>query len=393
MRSIVISLAASSLLGALVIAQAPTSSENNSRRSRYIVTDLGNVGGSPGGPHFIANNGLASGAATVPNGSMHAFLWFNGLKLDIGAPGLGGAHSAAFGVNEVGQAVGEAETSVPDDEDFCGFNALGLLPTATGCRPFLWEHGAIKRLPTLGGPNGVANSINNRGIVAGFAEKSLPDPDPACPVFQFKPVTWENGRIQELSTLDEPDGVAAAINDHGQVVGASGTCAPFNANSGLYLVENRALLWERGMVTDLGNLGGTGGIAGNHACAINNHGQVVGHSELPNNTTFHGFLWTRENGMRDLDTLPNDAASLALGINDKGEVVGASLAANFNPRAVIWAGDAMTDLNTLIPANSGLHLLLAVSISAGGEIVGLAVTNTGALHGFLATPEHAKNDH
>lgn len=393
MRSIVISLAASSLLGALVIAQAPTSSENNSRRSRYIVTDLGNVGGSPGGLHFIANNGLASGAATVPNGSMHAFLWFNGLKLDIGAPGLGGAHSAAFGVNEVGQAVGEAETSLPDDEDFCGFNALGLLPTATRCLPFLWEHGAMKRLPTLGGPNGVANSINNRGIVAGFAENSLPDPDPACPVFQFKPVIWENGRIQELSTLDEPDGVAAAINDHGQVVGASGTCAPFNANSGLYLVENRALLWERDMVTDLGNLGGTGGIAGNHACAINNHGQVVGHSELPNNTTFHGFLWTRENGMRDLDTLPNDAASLALGINDKGEVVGASLAANFNPRAVIWGGDAMTDLNTLIPANSGLHLLLAVSISAGGEIVGLAVTNTGALHGFLATPKHAKDDH
>jgi uncharacterized membrane protein len=42
------------------------------------------------------------------------------------------------------------------------------------------------------------------------------------------------------------------------------------AHSGLYLGENHALLWERGMVTDLGNLGGTGGIGGNHACAINN---------------------------------------------------------------------------------------------------------------------------
>ncbi len=207
---------------------------------------------------------------------MHAALWFNGLKLDIATHGLGGPNSAALGVNEWGQAVGEAETSTPNGEDFCGFNAFGLVPTATRCRPILWQHGEMTKLPTLGGPNGVASSINNRGVVAGFAETTLPDPDPACPVSQFRPVIWDNGRIQELSTFGDPDGVAAAINDHGQVVGASGTCAPFNANSGLYLVENHALLWERGMVTDLGNLGGTGGIAGNHACAINNRGQAVG---------------------------------------------------------------------------------------------------------------------
>jgi probable HAF family extracellular repeat protein len=209
-------------------------------------------------------------------------------------------------------------------------------------------------------------------------------------VFQFKPVVWDNGHIQELSTFGDPDGVAAAINDRGQVVGASGTCAPFNVNSGLYLVENHALLWEHGLVTDLGNLGGTGGIAGNHACAINNKGQIVGHSELPNNTTFHGFLWTREHGMLDLDTLPNDAASLGLGINDTGEVVGASLDANFNPRAVLWKHDAMTDLNTLIPVNSGLYLLLAVSINSSGQIVGVAVTGTGEVHGFLATPRDSE---
>ena len=124
-----------------------------------------------------------------------------------------------------------------------------------------------------------------------------------------------------------------------------------------------AVLWTSAGLTDLGTLPGD---TSSVAFAINNHGQIVGHSELANNTTFHGFLWTRENGMRDLDTLPHDAASLALGINDKGEVVGASLDANFNPRAVIWGNDAMTDLNTLIPANSGLRLLLAyLSVLAG----------------------------
>ncbi len=45
----------------------------------------------------------------------------------------------------------------------------------------------------------------------------------------------------------------------------------------------------------------------------------------------------------------------------------------------------MTDLNTVIPANSALHLLVAQSINSSGEIVGLTVTSAGEAHGFLAT--------
>jgi probable HAF family extracellular repeat protein len=364
--------------------------EQNSEHTRYTVIDLGAVGGPPGQPYDITNNGLVSGAAAISGGAMHAVLWYKGLKLDIGAPGLGGPNSAAFGISERGQAVGEAQTLEPNDEDFCGFNALGLSPSNTACLPFLWKHGVMTKLPTLGGPNGVANRINNRGEAVGYAEKNTQEN--ACSVFQFEPVVWRNGKIQELQTFPgDPDGVAAWINDKGQVVGASGTCASFNPNSGLYLVENHALLWENGTVTDLGNLGGTGGIAGNHACAINNRGEVVGHSELPNDTTFHGFLWTRKTGMRDLRTLPGDSASLALGLSDKGEVVGASLDANFSPRAFVWENGVMTDLNALIPASSGLYLLLADSINSNGEIVGLGATNSG-LHGFLATPCHRHGD-
>jgi probable HAF family extracellular repeat protein len=386
MKPILTSIAAGSLFAALAIAQpAP----------RYAVTDLGAVGGAPGQPYFITNNGLVSGAAATSGGSMHAVLWYQGLKIDIGTPGLTGLNSAAYGVNELGQTVGTAQTSVPNSEDFCGFNALGLPTSNTACLPFLWQFGMMTKLPTLGGANGVANSVNNRGVVAGWAESTAPDPNKACPVSQFAPVVWENGAIHQLQTHPgDPDGVAAQINDKGQVVGASGTCGAFNPNSGVYLVENHALLWENGAVTDLGNLGGTGGIAGNHACAINNRGQVVGHSELTNDTTFHGFLWTRASGMLDLGTLAGDYASLALGINDGGEVVGASLDAKFNPRAVLWEngqmaweGRQMTDLNTLIPANSGLYLLVAESINSSRQITGLAVTSAGVLHGFLATPQ------
>ena len=39
-----------------------------------------------------------------------------------------------------------------------------------------------------------------------------------------------------------------------------------------------ALLWEKdGTVTGLDKLAGAGGIAGNHGCAVNNQGGVVGH--------------------------------------------------------------------------------------------------------------------
>ena len=69
------------------------------------------------------------------------------------------------------------------------------------------------------------------------------------------------------------------------------------------------MLWEAGAAINLGNLGGDGLFGGHHACAINNRGQVVGHSDLTGDTTFHTFLWTWETGMKDLGTLPGDFAS------------------------------------------------------------------------------------
>jgi probable HAF family extracellular repeat protein len=156
------------------------------------------------------------------------------------------------------------------------------------------------------------------------------------------------------------------------------------------------LLWEKdGSVHDLGNLGGTGGIAGNHACAINNQGQVVGHSELTGNATFYGFLWTSKTGMQPIYPLQGDYASLGLDINDGGVVVGASLDADFNPRAFVVHNGAPVDLNTVASGDAGLYLLFAFAINSSGEIVGLAVDPaTGELHGYLASPNSGEaNDH
>ncbi len=353
--------------------------------ARYTITDLGTLdGGTFSQPFFINRNGMVSGSASLPDGTQNAVLWLNGQMKDIGAPGLGGPNSIAFGDNERGQAVGEAETSTPDPngEDFCGFG------THLTCLPFLWQHGVMTPLPTLGGNNGVANAINNWGEVAGFAENSIPDPGcPAPQVLHFKPVVWEKGVIHKLPTFGgDPDGIAQQINDNGQVVGGSGTCATFNTNFLYNLVPVHALLWEKGKATDLGNLGGkTGQAGGNIAYDINNQGQVVGNSDLPGDTTFHAFLWTGRTGMQDLGTFSGDVASVSISINDAGSVVGASLDANFNPRAFLWEEGVMTDLNTLIAGDSPLYLLTGCSINSRGEITGLGLTSTGEIHTYLAT--------
>jgi len=350
----------------------------------YTVTDLGTLeGGNFSQPFFMNKSGVVSGSSNLADNTQHAVLWVNNLIADLGT--LGGPNSIAFGVNATNLAVGEAETSTsdPNGEDFCGFG------THLICQPFLWDRGVMNALPTLGGNNGVAMAISNRGEVAGFAENSIPDPGcPAPQVLHFKPVVWEKGVIHKLPTFGgDPDGVAQEINDNGEVVGGSGTCATFNVNFLYNLVPVHALLWEKGKATDLGNLGGkTGRAGGNIAYDINNQGQVVGNSDLAGDTTFHAFVWTRRTGMQDLGTLSGDVASLSIGINDAGSVVGASLDANFNLRAFLWEKSVMTDLNTLIVGNSPLYLLSGCSINSRGEITGLGLTSTGEIHTYLATP-------
>jgi probable HAF family extracellular repeat protein len=389
------SMSAVSLLAALwmplrlAAQERSATQEQTTEPTRYTITDLGTLeGGTFSQPFSINRYGLVSGSSSLPNGDQHATLWLEELKVDIGAPGLGGPNSIAFGDNERFQSAGEAETSTPDPkgEDFCGFG------THLTCLPFLWQDGGMIQLPTFGGNNGVAKTISNRGEVAGFAEDSTPDPGcPAPQVLHFKPVVWEKGVIRELPTFGgDPDGVAQQINDNGEVVGGSGTCATFNTNFLYNLVPVHALLWEKGKATDLGNLGGqTGQAGGNIAYDINNQGQVVGNSDLAGDTTFDAFLWTKRTGMKDLGTLSGDVASVSLSINDAGSVVGASLDANFDPRAFLWEKGVMTDLNTLIAGDSPLYLLTGCSINSRGEITGLGLTSTGETHTYLARPTHS----
>src|SRR5205085_1213319 len=113
-------------------------------------------------------------------------------------------------INDQGQVVGWTRTTTAD-------------PNAQ--RAFLWQDGVMHELPTLNGGNSYADHINERGQVLGASDGQS--------------VLWDNGAIIALGFG------ARAMNDRGQVVG------DLNTGSTVH-----AVLWEGGVVTDLGTLEG-----------------------------------------------------------------------------------------------------------------------------------------
>jgi probable HAF family extracellular repeat protein len=344
---------------------------------RYTVTDLGTLGGTLGAAQGINDRGWVVGFATLPGDQIqHSFLWADGIMTDLGTlggPNSGGDQGGNFRPNLRGEVPGFAQTSDPSPLDVsCPFPGPVLI-----CLPFIWKDGVKTQLPTLGGINGAATAINNRGEAMGGANNTTLDSTCPFKFQQFKPVIWKRGEIQELPTVSgDPDGQAFAINDKGQVVGMSTDCLG---------QITHALLWQKnGTVTDIGNLGGANGF--NAAFAINHHGQIVGRSDLPGDTTAHGFLW--EDGMMtDLGTLPGYFSSDVDAINDRGQIAGQSCDINFNCSVVLVENGVMTDLNTFIPAGSPLFLFGSGDINSHGQIVGAALQlSTGEVHAFLATP-------
>jgi probable HAF family extracellular repeat protein len=358
----------------------------------YIVTDLGTLGGTFSIAFGLNRAAHVTGGANLRNGSQHPFLWTedNGMQ-DLGT--LGGKNGNAGGPNGSDELAVLSETSKKDPlgEDFCGFG------THLICLGAIWQNilvpkGVMTPFPTLGGNNGEGVGINDRGQVIGTAETSTKDNSCASPqVLRYEAVLWgpKQDDIQELPPLPgDTVGIGFGINDKGEAVGATGICAntplvpaPFGPH---------AVLWRNGVPTDLGNLGGK---RLNVAAAINDKGQVVGTSDLRGDKADPAFLWTESTGMQNIGTLGTDKSGLPGGyggINNVGQVVGESCSGYLGTgrcRAFLWQNNVMTDLNTLIPADSPLHLVWAFQINDAGEIAGLGMTGTGELHAFLATPQ------
>jgi len=364
---------------------------------QYRVFNLGApLGGSFAAANGINDLGWAAGASNLSgDNTQHAVVWIYGFPLDLGT--LGGPNSAVLwpGINNAGEAVGVSDTS-SNDPNGEKWSCAAFFPSShTGhtCVGFKWQWGRMTPLATLGGNNGFATNPNNRGQIAGWAENTVHDPTCVSPqVLQFEAVIWEaNGQSHQLPPYPgDPDSAATGINDRGQAIGISGICQNAVGNQS----ATHAVLWQNDTPIDLGSLGGT---AWNTPMAINQQGQIVGFSDLTgdqngDNPNFHAFLWVRPGPMQDLHTLTGDAISEALGINERGQIVGVSYAAGFsNPRAFIYQHDRMIDLNTLTGAHPPLYLQVAGYINDSGVIAGQgcypgACASTDPAVAFVAVP-------
>jgi probable HAF family extracellular repeat protein len=303
----------------------------------------------------FSENGLIDPLTGLPQG--RAVLWTkDGQVNDLGTV-PGGNESLATAVNSRGQVVGFSNNDVPDPASLAG---LG-----TQTRAFLWQNGVMQDLGTLGGTDGLAFGINERGQTFGF---SYTNSDAT-----LDPFFWQNGTMTDIGSLGGTFGIPNWLNSRGQVVGNSNLAGD---------ATHHGFLWDRGTLTDLGTLGGDN----SEADWISDSGLVVGRADVPGSLTHHGFLW-RRGVMTDLGVIDGDACSTGNGVNSRGQVVGDAGVCFVGGRAWLWEnGGPMVDLNDLALPGSGLHLQDATIINDRGEIVCTGVLPNGDQHAVLLIP-------
>ena len=329
---------------------------------QYSVTDiapLNDLSDETPGAASVNNAGLVVGRALLPNGPDRPFLWINGNIFDLGT--FGGPNGGARSINARGQIAGKADTAAGSEH------------------AFLWNEGVLHDLGTLGGDNSEGNGNNARGWTVGFSATTIPDPTGTTGPYESHAflLTALGEPLQDLGTLGGPNSIAISINDGGVIVGWS----QVDFNIGAFGIPDlHAAMWVNGVPKPLPGFGGSVTLA----LSVNNSGTAVGQSFLADDSTLYAVMWN--NGeLIPLGAVSDDIASGANSINNRGDVVGFSITTSFASRAFLRRNGVMTDLNTLIPANDGWVLMSAEHINDEGQIVGYGFLN-GDLHAFLLTP-------
>jgi probable HAF family extracellular repeat protein len=181
----------------------------------------------------------------------------------------------------------------------------------------------IVELGTLGGPGSIAVAISENGIISGWA---------MLPSGEWHAVIWDRSGIVDLGT---PPGAiesrANAANEFGQVA-ANAEVGPQSQG---YLVEN-------GIWTPIGNLPGT---SESRANDIDSGGRIVGSSYTPDGVS-RAIIWDA-GVLTDLGTLFSTASAVA--INEAGQVVGVAdiglPAGGQEFRGFLWENGQMTALD------------------------------------------------
>jgi probable HAF family extracellular repeat protein len=206
-----------------------------------------------------------------------------------------------------------------------------------------------------------ATSINDHGVVAGFATVKVPD----NPSLAQRGVLWQSGtpHCTILGTISEYPGFdseATWINNSGIAVGWS------KENTSHGFVQVPVIFTPNGIL----DLGVKNASHGSGEC-INNYGQVVGNLtfETPPYGT-QAFLY--QNGVMTLLGYPvrTLAYAVATAINDSGLIVGsAQFPINAGPHAAFYANGVWVDMGTMGFLNY-TFASAATSVNDSGTIVG-----------------------
>ena len=303
----------------------------------YTITELVPEDGDNSFGYGLNDSGVAVGVSSLTYKQYihdnYPARWQEGQPIILGT--LGGVGGGANAINARGDIVGSGNVT--------GGGPHAMLTDALG------NHD----LGTLGGPTSAANAINAGGIIVGASDLS----DRMGDLGSF---VYRDGRMSSLGTYNGARILAPTINDADQIAATTS--------------DNRLVLIDTTGTHDLG-IG--------QAQAINNRGVIVG-----GNANNRSLAFSYHDGaLTDLGTLPGYTQSIALDINEAGQIVGSvyDLTNSRDNRAVLFQDGAVIDLNSLIAPASGWTLRFAHAINNRGQIVGDGVIG-GKFHAFLLTP-------
>lgn len=352
------------------------------RTPRFQMEKLegGNGGGDSRG-QSINLWGTVGGFSNSTDGTRRAAIWRQGVFKDLKTLGGPNSNIQWPGLNDLGMAVGISETAEDDSLDET-WSCRGFLRNSNAgkvCRGFFWENDRMTALPTFGGTHGFATGINNLGQAVGWAETTVLDPtcNQTPQKLQFRAALWEpkRGRMKQLKPYPgDSTSAATAINDHGVAVGISGRCDQAVGR----LSAQHAVVWENGRVRSLPTLAGEGW---HTPMALNERGDIVGFGNDAGGTADNliqtAWIWTRDGGFKRLGGVGDDGTSSATSINWWRQVVGISC--NTSCRGFLYDHGTMYDLNDLVDLAEGEVITSASSINDLGWITGRVTTATGTV--------------
>jgi probable HAF family extracellular repeat protein len=369
---------------------------------------------------------VAAGSQTlVDNGPLYRYQ-----ATDLGSLSTNpnGAVNAAS-INDFGQIAGRFETGAT----FTNTNATtGVVQPKNPVRQgFLWENGTFTALTSTGVKNGQSdfgaangatvtlltpnvNTISDRGIILGTGDEvRQPIPKATDRALLWKkdnngtysltindfgkvesyffdtnesnlivgrnidalefdqPLYLENSVRTGLAELGGDGGTARGVNESGQIVGYVDSDRILDG-----VAKNTAILWEKDakgayQLTNLGTFSAEQATLRD----INNGGQIIGSTSNGTGATATSrpFLLQTDGTFTAIGSLGGNTGSVN-GINEFGQVVGASQIAAGTNHAYVWSNGVLTDLNDLLTTpltfkGSVVTLTSATSVNDFGQIV------------------------